>query len=85
MWSRLEFIKFIAEHERRLITALYEGFKPDAPEPPARPEPEPRKLRQSEQPGIDMNDMLRSCPRPRPPRRPGQQSKRSNGYWSYWE
>jgi hypothetical protein len=71
MWTRSEFAKFIIEHERRLIKALYEhGFSSDAPEPPPAPEPEPRKLRQSEQPGIDMNDMLRSIPKPRPPRKP---------------
>ena len=70
MWTRLEFAKFIIEHERRLIKALYEGFSSDAPEPPPATEPEPRKLRQSEQPGIDMNDMLRSIPKPRPPRKP---------------
>lgn len=71
MWSRSEFIKFIAAHERRLIEALYEGFRPDAPEPPPAPEPPaPRKLRQSEQPGISMNELARSIPKRKPPRRP---------------
>jgi hypothetical protein len=70
MWTRSEFAKFIIEHERRLIKALYEGFKPDAPEPPpSRPEPEPRKLRQSERPGVDMNDMLRAAERERKAKR----------------
>jgi len=62
MWSRSEFAKFIVERERQLIRALDEGFKPDAAsEAPAAPEPEPRKLRQSEQKGIDMNDLLRAA------------------------
>jgi hypothetical protein len=82
MWTRSEFAKFIIEHERRLIKALYEGFKPDAPEPPSRPEPEPRQLQQSEQPGISMNSIARSIPKLRPPRAPGRQSRRWNGY--YW-
>jgi hypothetical protein len=86
VWSRSEFAKFILEHERRLIEALYEGFKPDTPEPrPPRPEPpEPKKLRQSELPGVDMNDLLRSISKPRPPRSPGQQQVRSNGRWAWW-
>ena len=63
MWSRSEFAKFIIEHEQRLIKALYGTYKPDAAsEAPAAPEPpEPRKLRQSEQKGIDMNDLLRAA------------------------
>ena len=60
---------------RRAVEALLDIFqaserKDVSPEPPSRPEPEPRQLRQSEQPGINMNDMLRSIPKPRPPRKP---------------
>lgn len=87
MWTRSEFAKFIIEHERRLITALYEGFKPDAPEPPPAPEPpEPKQLRQSERPGITMNELARraSAARPKPPSRPGQQQRRFNGSWWYY-
>jgi hypothetical protein len=88
MWTRSEFAKFIIEHERRLIKAPYEhGFSSDAPEPrPSRPEPEPRQLRQSEQPGISMNELARSIPRPRPPRAPGRQSisPRFNGLWWHY-
>jgi hypothetical protein len=45
-WTRSEFAKFIIEHDRRLIKALYEhGFGSDEPEPrsshPEPPEPEP--------------------------------------------
>jgi hypothetical protein len=86
VWTRSEFAKFIVAHERRLIEALYEGFKPDAPElRPSRPEPpEPRKLRQSEQAGVDMNDLIRGIPKPRPPRAPGTQTRRFNGYWWHY-
>jgi hypothetical protein len=86
MWSRSEFAKFIIEHERKLIRALYEGFKPDAAsEAPAAPEPPgPRKLRQSELPGIDMNSIAREFPRPRRPRAPGTQRRRYNGYWWHY-
>jgi hypothetical protein len=40
-------------------------------------------LRQSEMPGIDMNDLRRHCDahRARPPRAPGMQSRRYNGFW----
>ena len=82
MRTRAELIKLAVE---RLLD-VFESFERKADSPaPAPPEPEPRKLRPSEQPGIDMNDLRRSIPRARPPRRPGQQSKRYNGIWTYWE
>ena len=33
---------------------------------------------------ISMNDMIRSIPPPRPPRRPGTQSRRFNGLWWHY-
>ena len=72
MWTRAEFAKFIIEHERRLITALYEhGFGSDAPEPsPSRPEPEPEPAPPARNKGISMNELARSIPPPKFPRSP---------------
>jgi hypothetical protein len=99
MWSRSQFAKFLLERERGLIKALSEGFKPDEPEPSHAepPESEPsrksrfspgsmewyRELKPVQPSGVCMNDLLRSIPKPKPPRAPGMQStQRWNGY--YW-
>lgn len=54
----------------RLVRLLLQEREPktDAPEPAL--EPEPRKLRQSERPGISMNELARSVPKRCPPRKP---------------
>jgi hypothetical protein len=44
MWTRSQFARFILEHERLLIKALTEAFKPDEPShPDPAPEPPPFK------------------------------------------
>jgi hypothetical protein len=71
MWaSSVELAKAIADELVKVLRP--QQHKNDAPEPrPSRPEPPaPRKLRQSERPGISMNELARSVPKPKPPRRP---------------
>ena len=67
-----------------------EGRAAPAPAPPPEPAPKAKAGSQAwyvQLPppkadlGISMNDMLRSIPPPRPPRRPGTQSRRFNGLW----
>ena len=41
----------------------------DEPRAPRAPEPEERRLRQSERPGVDMNDLRRAADRERSQRR----------------
>ena len=79
--TRDEIIKLAVE---RLID-IFELFERKADPPaPAPPELEPRPLRQSEQPGVSMNELARSVPRPKPPRRPGMQVRRWSGvHWHY--
>jgi hypothetical protein len=53
------------------LVRLLQDYRPKAKAPePAPDELEPRALRQSERAGVDMNDMLRSIPKPKPPRKP---------------
>lgn len=74
MRSKAELLRYLFERERALVEFLFEREDKAAASEPT-PEPEPRKLRQSERPGVDMNDMLRSIPKPKPPRRPS---------WARW-
>ena len=80
--KRDELIKLAVERLLDIFELFERKADPPVSEPP---EPEPRQLRQSEQPGVSMNDLARSVPRARPPRRPGMQQRRFNGLWSYWE
>lgn len=86
MWTRSELIALITTRDTLVkLIANREREAAAKPEPPPVPEPgEPRKLRQSEQPGISMNSLARTVQRPRPPRAPGQQSRRFNGLWWHY-
>ena len=81
---KAEFAQRILE---RLVPLIIEyARKDEAPASrPSPPEPEPRKLRQSERPGISMNDLARTVPKPRPPRAPDMQQRRFNGLWHFWD
>ena len=81
MLTKSKLLTLPAENNRRLVDLLWSSeTKADAPEPAPEP-PAPRKLRQSELPGVDM---LRSIPRPKPPSAPGMQSRRFNGSWWHY-
>lgn len=83
MLTKSNLLALLAENNRKLVDLLWGSeTKADAPEPAPEP-PAPRKLRQSEL-RVDMNDMLRSIPRPKPPRAPGMQSRRFNGLWWHY-
>ena len=62
-----QLIKLLSE----LLTLLRAQVREDTvPKPPSpRDEPEPRRLRQSEQKGVDMNDLLRAAEKERKARR----------------
>ena len=69
MKTKEALIKIIVDRLVRLL--LERETKASVPEP--LPAPEPRKLRQSERPGISMNELARCVPKPCPPRRPSSQ------------
>jgi hypothetical protein len=83
MWTRSELIALINTRDM-LIKLITNRERAAVTEPSPAPEPPPRKLRQSEQPGISMNELARSVSRQRPPRAPGQQRRRFNGLWWYY-
>jgi hypothetical protein len=51
---------------------------------PLHPEPEPRKLRQNEQAGVDMNSMLRRADAERRSRRLPRSPEEARGERRYW-
>ena len=83
MWTSVELARFIMERERQLLRFLLEHErKGNRPEPPPEPEAEPgprfkpgsqewyRTFSPPKAQGINMNDMLRAIPKPKPPRKP---------------
>ena len=83
MLTKNKLLTLLAENNRMLVDLLW-GSEAAALEPAPEP-PAPRKLRPCEQPGIDMNTLLRSCEKSKPPRAPGTQILRFNGIWHYWK
>lgn len=93
MLTATRLAKFFVERDRQLYAI--DG----APEPePAPPKPEPipknetyhemlqRRIRDDVRAGraVSMNEIARSIPRVRPPRAPGQQRLRWNGWWLHY-
>ena len=85
MWTRAELVRLIIEHENKLLQLILDHERKvdvSAPEPVRQPEPAPanetyterlyRLAREDAAAGrsISMNDMLRSIPKPKPPRKP---------------
>ena len=64
MLTAAKLVKFLADREKQMREFLQSHVVDDepAPEPPAS---EPRKLRQSEQPGVDMARMGKAAQRQR--------------------
>jgi hypothetical protein len=64
---KAELLRLLIE-QNKLLQLLLKGMRPER-EPSPEPPPEP-KLRGHSQPGITMNSIARTVPKPRPPRKP---------------
>jgi hypothetical protein len=80
MWTKAELFSLIAGRERKADASAKSA-------PRGKPAPGSQEWFKSLPPprkdGISMNEIARaaSAEKPKPPRRPGMQSRRFNGYW----
>ena len=93
MRTRDEIIKIAVARLLDVFQAFERSDAPSTPEPEPEPAPKVSRFKPGTQEwfrqlapsrtdrGVDMNDMLRSIPKPKPPRRPGTQIERWNGLW----
>ena len=95
MWaSDDELADLIAEKMVKKLGRAERKYVAPAPEPPPfKPEPVPRYESQLEAMQRRARDEVRSGraisanmlrPKPKPPTRPDQQRRRSNGFWDWW-
>jgi len=97
MRTRDEIVRLALES---LLALFERPNNPRRPEPEPAPEPVPERNPHPagsnewfrwcsrhphpREPGISMNEIARGIKPPRPPRRPGQQVQKSNGFWDYY-
>jgi hypothetical protein len=94
--TKADLIQFIIDLKRNVDALASSVTATPSPEPAPEPEPtpKPKHLPGSMQwftqlapprtgDGVTMNELARSIPRARPPRAPGRQSRRFNGFWHY--